>query len=301
MKDKSKNFAILRFQKIKSRRSLRGALAHNLRVQDTPNANPELMAKNVIPGTLNSIDKCLGKFDGLTGKQKIRKNAVYGIEVVVTGSPEHMQKMSEKEQRQYFKDALVWLSKELGGQQNIISYVVHNDETTPHLQAIFAPVVDGKLNSKALLGGTKHRMTELQTNFANDVGNKYGLKRGVERSKARHQTIREYYSATKQVEPLKAEIEKLKLSIAHERENLDMTIQSNAENVRNAEIASESLTALTDALDNYERRNVGSVYALRDGVQDYEKNREKLAEVEPELAKTADRVVRDIKSKGCRP
>lgn len=186
--------AILRFSKIKSMRDLRGALAHNLRVQHTPNADPAKELFNRIPQHMNSIDKCLMIYGERLGKQAPRKNAIYAHEAVVTGSPDVINNMNVQQQMAYFSEALQWLLRLHGGRDRLVSAVVHYDETTPHLQAIFIPIDDrGRLNSRSILGGHKNRLSELQTEFANDVAAKYGLHRGRPRSPARHESLREWY------------------------------------------------------------------------------------------------------------
>ena len=52
--------------------------------------------------------------------------------------------------------------------------------------------VRGKLNARELVGG-KDKLRQMQTDFARDVGQPFGLERGQERSRATHQTIQEYY------------------------------------------------------------------------------------------------------------
>ena len=51
------------------------------------------------------------------------------------------------------------------------------------------PLKDGKLNAKHFTGGKKV-LSQLQTDFAKDVGQRHGLERGIEGSQAKHQTIR---------------------------------------------------------------------------------------------------------------
>ncbi|MCU8072547.1 MobV family relaxase [Shewanella sp. SM32] len=186
--------AILRFSKIKSMRALRGALAHNLRVQNTPNANPAKGHLNKIHRGMDTIDKCLMIYGERLGEQTPRKNAIFAHEAVVTGSPDVINNMGKEQLKQYFSDSLNWLCKIHGGKDRLVSAVIHCDETTPHLQAIFIPIDDkGRLNSRAVLGGHKNRLSELQTEFADRVGARYGLERGRKKSPARHQSLAEWY------------------------------------------------------------------------------------------------------------
>jgi hypothetical protein len=87
---------------------------------------------------------------------------------------------------------VAWL-KAKHGAENVIATAVHRDETSPHLVAYVVPLDDqGKLNAKAFLGG-KAKLSAMQTDFADSVGRKHGLERGLEGSKATHTAIREYY------------------------------------------------------------------------------------------------------------
>lgn len=184
---------ILRFAKIKSVGDLRGSLVHNLRLQETPNADPSKKHLNQTPKALSSMDQCMGRFDALLNGQNVRKNAVLAHECLVTGSPGAINAMSHKEQQAFFADAVKWLQKLHGGHSRMISASIHHDEATPHLHCLFVPLDSkNKLNSRAVLGGHRSRLAELQTEFANEVGVKHGLQRGRPKSKATHTTLKEY-------------------------------------------------------------------------------------------------------------
>ena len=67
----------------------------------------------------------------------------------------------------------------------------------PHLAVYVVPLKDGKLNAKHFTGGKKV-LSQLQTDFAKDVGQRHGLERGIEGSQAKHQTIKEFYAQVNQ-------------------------------------------------------------------------------------------------------
>ena len=70
-----------------------------------------------------------------------------------------------------------WVKKTFG--DNIIDAQLHLDETTPHIHTFVIPLDDkGKLNARAFLGGTRDRMVELQTSYAEAVKS-FGLERGI--------------------------------------------------------------------------------------------------------------------------
>lgn len=230
--------AILRIAKHNSRRALRGALAHNLRVADTPNADASLRGSNQAPKHMNSIDKCMGLYDKRLGAHKPRKNAIHSFEVVVTGSPEKMAEMSARERTAYFNDSLKWLAGEFGGKANLISVVVHNDETTPHMQAVFVPMHKGRLSYKHFLGGHRNRLSQLQSQFADDVALKHGLTRGKQGSKATHKTIRSYYRDTQDLPQLRTEIAAAEKKLAELNASMENTLKH----------AEERLSAIIDPL-----------------------------------------------------
>ena len=205
----------MRTQKLKSRAEIGRSLKHMYREQDTPNADPERLNQNNYLNSYRDQDwyKSLKKLSAAERKEqlrktgvehglqrydsllpnKVRKNAVHGIEVLVTASPEVLQKWPKDKQLQYFLAAHDWLNKRLSGPGTIIGSAVHNDETTPHLSVIYMPLKDGRLNARHYIGGHRDRMSELQDEFHAEVGHKFALDRGVKRSRARHISIREYY------------------------------------------------------------------------------------------------------------
>lgn len=241
--------AILRVEKHTSRRALRGALAHNLRVSNTPNADAGRRGDNVVPKAMNSIDKCMARYDARLGTHKPRKNAIHSFEVVVTGSPEKMAEMTAQERTQYFKDSLKWLCGEFGGSENLVSYVIHNDEKTPHLQAVMIPMKGDKLSYKHYLGGHRNRLSELQTRFADKVGVKHGLTRGLKGSKATHKALREYYRESQNLPHLRAESDRIRSEIAYNESKLGKLKDSMGRAEKEAENRLRGvLTPLVEAL-----------------------------------------------------
>jgi hypothetical protein len=52
----------------------------------------------------------------------------------------------------------------------------------------------GKLNCRALFGGSRYRLSELQDDFALAM-KPLGLERGIKGSRAKHTEVRKYYAA----------------------------------------------------------------------------------------------------------
>ena len=168
-------------------------MKHAFREQETPNADPDRLRQNTHIGA-RSVAEGMAAFNAVL-PAKYRKDAVLAIEYLVTSSPEDMTSKTREQQDQYFHDALEWLRSKHGTDQ-VIYAGIHRDEKTPHMYAYVVPVDPdtGRLNAKKWLGGAK-ALNEMQTDFAEQVGARHGLQRGIEGSKARHTTVSEFYAA----------------------------------------------------------------------------------------------------------
>lgn len=168
-------------------------MKHAFREQETPNADPDRLTQNTHIGA-RSVAEGMAAFNAAL-PTKYRKDAVLAIEYLVTSSPEDMASKTREQQDQYFHDALEWLRSKHGTDQ-VIYAGIHRDEKTPHMYAYVVPVDPdtGRLNAKKWLGGAK-ALNEMQTDFAEQVGARHGLQRGIEGSKARHTTVSEFYAA----------------------------------------------------------------------------------------------------------
>lgn len=188
-------YAILRTQKLKATSAVARSLKHAFREQDTPNADQAKTPENSHIGAASSRE-ALDRFAALL-PDKVRKNGVLAIEYLVTASPEAMHGKTREQQDAYFRDALAWLHAR-HGRENVFYAGVHRDELTPHMYAYVVPLDErGRLNARAFLGGSK-ALTQMQSEFAAKVGRAHGLERGIERSKAQHQTVRQFYAQIQQ-------------------------------------------------------------------------------------------------------
>jgi Plasmid recombination enzyme len=220
-------YAILRTQKLKSAMSVHRSMKHAFRAQETPNADSKRTPDNTHIGA-TSVAEGMAAFKARL-PEKVRKNGVLCIEYLITSSPEAMRSKERQEQNSYFNDALEWLKKRHGA-ENVIYAGIHRDETTPHMYAYVVPIDErGKLNCRAFLGGAK-ALSEMQTDFANNVGQSHDLQRGIEGSKAKHQTISKFYANIEkkgQIPEIKAEelkpriIEKRFLGLVHTEETAE--------------------------------------------------------------------------------
>ena len=80
--------------------------------------------------------------------------------------------------------------------------------------AYVVPIREGRLNAKHWLGG-KAKLSAIQSDFAETVGARFGLARGIEGGKARHQTVRQFYATI--TETAKAYAQRVKLEQAEKQ------------------------------------------------------------------------------------
>jgi hypothetical protein len=189
------NFAILRHEKITSRNKLSQVFAHNKRKINTPNADAN--AKNLYLGASDP----LAKFDSILEKHNIkpRENAVLAFELLMTFSPEQKANINPK---QFAKTALTWLKNEFP-EQAILSFDLHLDETTPHIQAVVMPLIHKTVRGREQwrlaakdYTGTPELLRQRQTRFAEAMA-PLGLRRGRRFSKAKHKEIQMMYGQLK--------------------------------------------------------------------------------------------------------
>lgn len=64
--------------------------------------------------------------------------------------PEELKDREPEEQYTFFKESYQFLVNRYGGEKNVLSANVHNDETTPHMHFIFTPVIWTVFNSNIL-------------------------------------------------------------------------------------------------------------------------------------------------------
>lgn len=99
------------------------------------------------------------------------------------------------------KDAYAFMCKKYG-EKNIAAFVVHLDEANPHVHCTVLPLTEKNRFSfiKTFMGGVDSRdalskyMENLHTEYADEVGLKYGMERGdsIKKTGAVHRTTEEY-------------------------------------------------------------------------------------------------------------
>ena len=125
------------------------------------------------------------------------------------------------------KDMYRFMSDKFG-EKNIAAFVVHLDETNPHIHCTILPITEqNKFSWKQVMVGENNskfeyqkRTTELHNAIA-EINAKYGLERGepIAETGAKHRTTEQYHSDRRK--QLKVENEKLENSIEEKKQTLD--------------------------------------------------------------------------------
>lgn len=132
-----------------------------------------------------------------TETKTVRKDAVVMCNFVVTSDEKTMKAMSPKEQRAFFEDSTKFFMKRYGA-ENVVNATVHMDERTPHMHIGVVPITQERLSAKNLF--TRKELTSLQTDFAREVGQPYGLERGKEGSEKTHLSEQRFKLETAKIE-----------------------------------------------------------------------------------------------------
>lgn len=225
-------YGICRIQKLKAGAVGRSA-QHTSRKRETPNADPEKQHIRIIgqPDNPNTPD-----LETLVrqhiGDQTIRKNAVLAVEFLLTASPEYFRPDDpsragyyEQQRLESFQQkACEWLQTRYGNR--IVRAELHLDESTPHIHAYMVPLDEkGKLNCRALLGGSRYRLSELQDDFALAM-KPLGLERGIKGSRASHTEVRKYYAAVNSSPDANLDIQTMQQLVADRQRAINDSTQA---------------------------------------------------------------------------
>ena len=137
---------------------------HNIILQDLKYKNAEELIEH---GNNN-----------LKGKsRKLKKGSAFAYEIVVDCTPRN--DWSEQDYIRYLQDAYEYLKERFKGQE-IVSAVIHMDETKPHLHITFSYFNKelGKWNQRGLMQKKLTNLNKLLDDFEKAVGKKYGFSRG---------------------------------------------------------------------------------------------------------------------------
>ena len=133
----------------------------------------------------------------LTGK----KQSTILCEFMITSDKQFFDRLGAERTKQFFRDAYCFVTHKVGGEQFVVSAVVHMDEKTPHMHVAFIPTVEGKdrkgrpcrrVNASEFWKG-KDSYSRLQDEYHEWITScGYALERGTKGSTAEHLSVEEY-------------------------------------------------------------------------------------------------------------
>jgi hypothetical protein len=204
-------YAICRVAKIKTAQAGAAKTAHNYRQRETPNADTERKPLN--QEYINTTER--NYWELVTERiqevgAKVRPDSVRGVEVLLTASPEAFQRQADGSPNDWhgseWAEANIAFLKGKFGEQNVVSCTLHQDELTPHFHAVVVPLTaDGRLSAKDVFNPKTLRA--LQTEYA-EAMKPFGMERGVEHSRTKHEVMRHVYGAQERSRSELAELTK---------------------------------------------------------------------------------------------
>ncbi|MGP1423973.1 MAG: MobV family relaxase [Prevotella fusca] len=242
---------------------------------------------------------------GLT--RKIGNNQVRAIRVLLTGTHEDMERITNKGRLdEWCNDNLKYLADTFG-KENIVSAVLHMDEQTPHIHATLVPIVKGERKRKKKEEQVKKRYRKKPTDTARLCADEimtraklksyqdtyaqamsgYGLQRGIDGSEAKHITTRQYYrDLMQQTEQLQTDIAQLQ----DRKETAQEELKRAKKEVQTEKLKGAATTAATNIAESVgsffgnnkvktlERQNVvlqNRIFELEEDAQQREKRHTK--------------------------
>ena len=191
---------LIKLEKIKSLASLGNRGSHNFRkdyINVAPNANELRSGLNKVlvnPGNNDYCELWQRRLYNCSqnGKiQKVRKNAVYAYEIVTSFSHD-AENVLNFDPYEWAEENVKYL-KELFGEENVISSILHMDESTPHMHTIIVPIdQNGKLNAKSFTGNRSF-FYNMQDSYGKRMNEKFGLEKPEKYSKAKAEDLASFY------------------------------------------------------------------------------------------------------------
>lgn len=207
-------YCFMKISKIKSFSGQGGMgdrFRHNMRLYDVNNADytKENLNRELLDIAERDYEQAfyqnVKEYKEIGIETKIRKNAILAFEVMMTFSNYE----TDIDIDRWCDANLKWLddtfNKEMQDeagvtikQQNVVSAVLHMDETTPHIHAVVIPRdEEGKLNGSSYVENAT-KLRELQSKYA-EYMQEFGLERGLMHSVSKHTQIKEFYASLDKV------------------------------------------------------------------------------------------------------
>jgi hypothetical protein len=297
-------YAIARVKKLK-RANIAGSAAHTSRQQETLNADPNQQNIRFIGNTDREEkleDLVLAKIGQYEQKRKIRTDAVYCVEILLTASPSYFRPLDPTAAGYYQEERLAdwleatqqWLENEYGDcalhtaegnrsphravsdsvrgacalhsalrRNRIVRAELHLDEVTPHIHAYFVPLDEnGQLRCNHFFDG-RQKMRDFQESYFASVQH-LGLERGIQGSVAKHQDIKDFYRIVEEGKDL----------------NSDLTIAQMRAKAADRDRAVQSKSSM----ERTAKRLVKENESLRQRIQELEAEKEQLQQQTEQLS-----------------
>lgn len=247
-------------------------------------------------GVTNRTEAIQHRLETAGLQRKIGKNQVRAVRIMLSGSPDDMKRIEQAGKLDdWSRDNLDWLKKTYGA-ENIVSAVVHLDETTPHIHATMIPIVTGerrKAKTEQVAGKKKYRkkstdtarlcaddvmsrarLKEYQNTYAEQMA-KYGLQRGIDGSEAKHVTTSQYYrDLLTQSESVQENITRL----LEQKEQAEQELSSVKADIKKEKLKNSAADVGATLLDG-----VGSLFGSS-------KNKQQIAALETENSNLSDNI-----------
>lgn len=217
---------VLRVAKLASFGNIQASGEHTWRERSTHNADPKLTPLNEDWRGVNyAADLVEAVQQRVALADQKAERPVLCLEYLVTAHHDAFKEGGGKtDSADYFADSLRWIEAK-HGKENVVAVNIQRDELTPHMVAYVVPLVEveAKTRKRSVVVGKdaegkqirevrefktegvtrlsaaefvngREKLRDLQTDFAQSVGVKHGLERGVQGSKAKHQTVKQFYA-----------------------------------------------------------------------------------------------------------
>jgi hypothetical protein len=170
------SFTFISFGTITSHGQVTQAARHNTRqIQFENGANghidPLRSTLNMVlrgESSADEISAAVKKVIADAGITRLRKKGIVVIEILFS-----LPVGSTIDAYAYFEDCTRWACERFGA-ENVVSSIIHFDESAPHAHVLFVPLRDGKLAGSAILGG-KAQIWATLAEFHTHVASAYGL------------------------------------------------------------------------------------------------------------------------------
>ena len=203
----------------------------------------------------------------LASKRKIKDDAVLMCSFIIGASPEFFIGKDRDDIGAFFFECTEFFAKRYG-RENIISAVVHLDETTPHMHLNLMPVLDGRLCAKQLFD--RKELRGIQTDLHNAVGKHWGLERGKEGSTAEHLDTVEF-----KLKKMKEAADKAERQ-ADEAASRQAVAEKGATNAEQRKIHAEEATQALEEKQKQLQQDTAPLQAAAEVLQEYNDGKRKL-------------------------